>query len=186
CHQCHLSIRPEDSRAHVGGHIICAIHGVRETDLYEQVVLPSPCRFCGCGNCQINITKNWKITVKVTSSCPHQHKFSYSHAKKFSSQTPSTNVPVYYGLCSPVPPWKTPPAFWKYSIYPHIRSAHPQNWDNLKGAPCNLSKEFVDSIAISGEELLAFDIWTGSSTAPSAKSLVLLYATAERNTAWTT
>ncbi|KAJ6600675.1 hypothetical protein B0H10DRAFT_1958705 [Mycena sp. CBHHK59/15] len=113
-----------------------------------------------------------KSTVKVTSSCPHQHKFSYSHAKKFSSQTPSTNVPVYYGLCSPVPPWKTPPAFWKYSIYPHILSAHPQNWDNLKGAPCNLSKEFVDSIAISGEELLAFDIWTGSSTAPSAKSLV--------------
>ncbi|KAJ6546123.1 hypothetical protein B0H10DRAFT_1648999, partial [Mycena sp. CBHHK59/15] len=52
--------------------------------------------------------------------------FSYRQAKKNSAATPSTNVPIPCVLCDIVPPRKTPPAFWKYSIYSHIQAKHPR------------------------------------------------------------
>ncbi|KAJ6607976.1 hypothetical protein B0H10DRAFT_1955815 [Mycena sp. CBHHK59/15] len=175
CYQCQLPIKPDESRSHVGVHIV-GVHILRamrdrpEPKLVEKVMLPDPCGFCGRADCKVDVTISGK-TMKATSTCTRQHQFSYGQAKRFSAATPSTNVPIPCVLCDIVPPRKTPPAFWKYSIYSHIQAKHPRYWDNLEGAPCNLQKDFADSISISSEELIALGILMGSSTAPSAKSL---------------
>lgn len=95
----------------------------------------------------------------------------YGHAKKFSAATPSTNVPVPCELCDVVPPRKTGPAFWKYSVLPHIQSAHPRYWDDIAGVPINLPQAFANKIAISREELTAFGIVMGLSDAPTSQTL---------------
>ncbi|KAJ7749791.1 hypothetical protein DFH07DRAFT_681751, partial [Mycena maculata] len=127
CFQCHLSIKPDESRAHVGLHILRAIRGPRERLLYEEIMLPDPCGFCGRSGCQVDVTKSGK-TLKATSSCIRQHPFKYGNAKKFSVATPSTNVPIDCALCDIIPPRKIAPAYWKYSMFSHIQSTHPRNW----------------------------------------------------------
>ncbi|KAJ7215242.1 hypothetical protein C8J57DRAFT_1538233 [Mycena rebaudengoi] len=52
------------------------------------------------------------------------------------------------------------------------RSAHPRYWDDVEGAPINLSEDFSTKISISWEELNAMGIAIGLSTAPSANSLL--------------
>ncbi|KAJ7468107.1 hypothetical protein FB451DRAFT_1137242 [Mycena latifolia] len=171
CFQCHSLIKPDESRAHVGEHILRALRGVREQNLYEPVALPNPCGFCGRAGCNIEMIKSGR-SFKVTSSCMRQHSFAYGPAKKYSAATPSTNVPVICELCDIVPPRKTRPPVWKYSILSHIQSKHPRYWDDLGGVPINLTKDFADKIAISREELNALRITMGLSTAPSAQSLI--------------
>ncbi|KAJ7852438.1 hypothetical protein B0H13DRAFT_2398611 [Mycena leptocephala] len=113
----------------------------------------------------------WTSKKMASSGCKRQHSFAYGHAKKYSAATPSTNVPLACVLCPIIPPRKTPPVFWKYSIYEHIRAEHPRYWDDLNGAPNNLDGDFADKIAISREELTAFGIVTGLLGAPSAQSI---------------
>ncbi|KAJ6573710.1 hypothetical protein B0H10DRAFT_1837933 [Mycena sp. CBHHK59/15] len=84
-YQCHLPINPDDSRAHVGRHILRAMCGVREPNLHEQVVLPDPCGFCGRSNCQVDLLKSGK-SYKATSTCPRQHQFSYGYATRLHPQ----------------------------------------------------------------------------------------------------
>ncbi|KAJ7079589.1 hypothetical protein B0H15DRAFT_787927 [Mycena belliarum] len=170
CFQCHLLIKPDDARAHVGEHILRAMRGVREPLLYEQVRRTLPCGFCGRSGCSVEMVKSGK-TFKITSRCARQHPFAYGHAKKYSAATPSTNVPIACVLCDIVPPRKTHPAFWKYCILSHIQSQHPRYWDDLDAAPINLGKEFANTIAISREELNALGISMGLSSAPFAHSL---------------
>ncbi|KAJ7736281.1 hypothetical protein B0H16DRAFT_1326584 [Mycena metata] len=170
CFQCHQLIKPEDARAHVGGHIIRATSGVQETLLVERIALPDPCGFCGRSGCSVDIEKNGK-TLKATSSCPRQHAFAYGHAKKYSVATPCTNVPIICALCPIHPPRKFPPVFWKYSILHHIQDVHPRHMDEF-GVPCDLDPDFANKIALSREELTAFNIALGLSSAPSAQSLV--------------
>ncbi|KAJ7477582.1 hypothetical protein FB451DRAFT_1032912 [Mycena latifolia] len=170
CYQCHVLIKPDEARAHVGGHILRAMRGVKEQDLHERVSLANPCGFCGRADCAVDIVKSGK-TYKTTSTCIRQHPFAYGHAKKYSAATPSTNVPISCELCAIIPPRKTRPAFWKYSILPHIQSTHPRHWDDFNGGPCDLSQEFTNKIAISREELNAFGITMGLSAAPLAQSL---------------
>ncbi|KAF8142297.1 hypothetical protein K438DRAFT_1489143, partial [Mycena galopus ATCC 62051] len=97
CFQCHAPIKPEDTRAHVGQHILRAMYAVDEL-LYEKVALSTPCGFCGRTGCEIDILKNGK-TLKAASNCIRQHSFAYGHAKKYSAATPCTNVPVQCELC---------------------------------------------------------------------------------------
>ncbi|KAJ7088238.1 hypothetical protein C8R43DRAFT_908771 [Mycena crocata] len=171
CFQCHAMIKPNDSRAHVGEHILKAMRCVPESNLYEQVQLPNPCGFCGRAGCTVEVAKAGQ-SFKTTSSCIRQHPFSYGHAKKFTPTTPSTNVPLPCILCDVVPPRKTPPAFWKYSILAHIQSEHPRYWDDLEGVPINLTDaKFVKAIAISREELKKLDIVLGLTSAPFAQTL---------------
>lgn len=136
-----------------------------------QVELPNPCGFCGRAGCGVDMVKSGK-TFKTTSSCLRQHPFAYGHAKKYSAATPSTNVPVACVLCDIIPPRKTHPAFWKYSILSHIQSEHPRFWSDLTGLPVNLDQEFANKIAISREELDALGIALGLSSAPSSQSLL--------------
>ncbi|KAK7006523.1 hypothetical protein R3P38DRAFT_3213818 [Favolaschia claudopus] len=170
CFQCRIEIKGDDARAHVGAHIIRAIHGIKESLLHEEVVLPNPCGFCGRAGCLVDIEKNGQ-TLKATSACSRQHTFTYGHAKKYSAATPSTNVPIFCALCPIVPPRKLPPVFWKYSIYSHIRDAHPRQWDCEANMACNLDRDFAWNIAISREELIAFNIAAGLSSAPTAKAI---------------
>ncbi|KAJ7255724.1 hypothetical protein C8J57DRAFT_1075392, partial [Mycena rebaudengoi] len=124
--------------------------------------------FCGRSGCSVDITKS-NQTFQTTSSCIRQHPFAYGSAKKFTIITPSTNP---WELCDVLPPRKIGPVYWKYSIYSHIQSAHPRYWDDVEGAPINLSEDFSTKIAISWEELNAMGITIGISTAPSANSLL--------------
>ncbi|KAJ7657436.1 hypothetical protein DFH06DRAFT_1090907 [Mycena polygramma] len=167
CFQCHAYIKPDDARSHVGGHILLAICGVQEPLLAEQVALPDPCGFCGRSGCKTDVVKKGKA-LKAVSECSRQHSFAYGHAKKYSAATPSTNVPIICELCLVLPPRKLRPVFWKYSMPGHIRAMHPRHWDDETDAPCNLDKDFADKIAIFREELAAFGIVVGLSTAPSA------------------
>ncbi|KAJ6589547.1 hypothetical protein B0H19DRAFT_1303896 [Mycena capillaripes] len=52
---CHIFIKPEDARGHVGGHIFKSINGVAEPNLFEQVHPTNPCGFCGRGSCDIDL-----------------------------------------------------------------------------------------------------------------------------------
>ncbi|KAJ7613805.1 hypothetical protein B0H17DRAFT_1153078 [Mycena rosella] len=57
CFQCHSLIKPDESRAHVGQHILRAMRCVREPRLIEKVALPDPCGFCGRAGCGVKMIK---------------------------------------------------------------------------------------------------------------------------------
>ncbi|KAJ7140342.1 hypothetical protein C8R46DRAFT_1233789 [Mycena filopes] len=173
CFQCRVYIRPEDARAHVGGHIFKALNSVKEPNLYEQVHPTNPCGFCGRGGCSADLLglPTGRTATKWTSTCPRAHPFSYGQAKKYSGTTPCTNVPVFCTLCLPVPPRKSPVVFWKYSIRAHIQQTHARFWDEFMNSPTGLSAPFALNIAISREEMLALGVIIGSSTAPLASTL---------------
>ncbi|KAJ7824429.1 hypothetical protein B0H13DRAFT_1658509, partial [Mycena leptocephala] len=173
CHQCHIFIKPEDARCHVGAHIFKSINGVSEPNLYEQVHPINPCGFCGRGECEVDLSglPNARQTPKCTSTCPRSHPFSYGHAKKYSANAPSTNVPVFCTLCLPIAPRKSPAVFWKYSIRLHLQSAHSRYWDELLRAPVDLPRELALNLAISREEMVKLGVLIGSSDAPLAKTL---------------
>ncbi|KAJ7742311.1 hypothetical protein B0H16DRAFT_1219455, partial [Mycena metata] len=101
CFQCHVFIKPEDARAHVGGHIFKALNGITEPNLYERVHATNACGFCGRGGCSADLSglPTARATPKCTSTCPRAHPFSYGHAKKYSGATPCTNVPMFCTLC---------------------------------------------------------------------------------------
>ncbi|KAK7015788.1 hypothetical protein R3P38DRAFT_2417163, partial [Favolaschia claudopus] len=160
CHQCHIMIKPDDARGHVGAHILKSIKGIREANLYEQVHSENPCGYCGRGSCTSDLSglPDARAAPKLTSDCPRAHSFSYGHAKKYSANTPSTNVPIFCTLCIPVPPRKSPKVFWKYSMFAHIRSEHPRYWDDLLHTPVDLPEQLALDLAISREELTALGV----------------------------
>ncbi|KAK7020893.1 hypothetical protein R3P38DRAFT_2476307, partial [Favolaschia claudopus] len=104
--------------------------------------------------------------LDYASSCSRAHSFSYGHRKKYSAATPCTNVPIFCLLCPTTPPRKSPPVFWKYSIYSHIQRAHPQHWDELWSRPTNLAADMALNISISREEMKALGAVHGLSEAP--------------------
>ncbi|KAK7006881.1 hypothetical protein R3P38DRAFT_3213632 [Favolaschia claudopus] len=173
CYQCHLFIKPDDSWAHVGSHVFKSIKGITDPNLHEPVDSANPCGFCGRAGCQVDLSglPTSRATPKVTSSCVRAHPFSYGHRKKYSAATPCTNVPIFCTLCTVIPPRKSPPAFWKYSMYPHIRVAHPQHWDELWNRPTNLPADLALNLAISREEMKALGAVHGLSDAPLAQML---------------
>ncbi|KAJ7849681.1 hypothetical protein B0H14DRAFT_3866837 [Mycena olivaceomarginata] len=174
CFQCRVLIKPEDTRAHVGGHIFKSLHGVSEPNLFEQVHATDPCGFCGRDGCSTDLSglPTARATPKCTSTCPRHHTFSYGSAKKYSGTTPCTNIPIFCTLCLPIPPRKSPAVFWKYSMHAHIRQAHPRFWDDITNLPTGLSPVFALNLAISREEMLALGVIIGSSAAPMASTLV--------------
>ncbi|KAJ6609777.1 hypothetical protein B0H10DRAFT_1651791, partial [Mycena sp. CBHHK59/15] len=167
CYQCQNWIRPEDARTHVGSHIFKSVNGVREANLHEQVHQEKPCGFCGRGECEVDLTglPTSKTTPKCTSNCPRAHSFSYGHAKKYSVTTPCTNVPLFCTLCPPIPPRKSPAVVWKYSMYAHVKLAHPRYWDDLLSRPKDLPAQLALNIAISWEEMMALGATFGISEA---------------------
>ncbi|KAK7012529.1 hypothetical protein R3P38DRAFT_2550268, partial [Favolaschia claudopus] len=135
----------------------------------------NPCGHCGRGSCTSDLfgLPDARAAPKLTSDCPRAHSFSYGHAKKYSANTPSTNVPVFCTLCLPVPPRKSPKVFWKYSMFAHIRSEHPRYWDDLLHTPVNLPEQLALDLAISREELMALGVGGNNSAAPAAATLAL-------------
>ncbi|KAJ6619383.1 hypothetical protein B0H10DRAFT_2368711, partial [Mycena sp. CBHHK59/15] len=81
CYQCQLPIKPDESRSHVGVHILRAMRDRPEPKLIEKVMLPDPCGFCGRADCKVDVTISGK-TMKATSTCTRQHQFSYGTSKK--------------------------------------------------------------------------------------------------------
>ncbi|KAJ7022046.1 hypothetical protein C8F04DRAFT_972033 [Mycena alexandri] len=173
CFQCHAWIKPEDARAHVGSHIFKSLHGISEPNLFERVHHTDPCGFCGRGGCSTDLSglPTARATPKCSSTCPRSHAFSYGHAKKYSANTPCTNVPMFCTLCLPIPPRKSPVVFWKYSMLRHIQSVHPRFWDDSENALIDLSPQFALNLSISREEMIAQGVLIGSSAAPLASTL---------------
>ncbi|KAJ6616226.1 hypothetical protein B0H10DRAFT_1799812, partial [Mycena sp. CBHHK59/15] len=99
------------------------------------------------------------------------HSFSYGHTKKYSVTTPCTNVPLFCTLCPPIPPRKSPAVVWKYSMYAHVKLAHPRYWDDLLSRPKDLPAQLALNIAISREEMMALGATFGISEAPLAQTL---------------
>ncbi|KAF8200488.1 hypothetical protein K438DRAFT_1582738, partial [Mycena galopus ATCC 62051] len=148
-----------------------------------------PCGFCGRGKCQTDLSglPNSRNMPKCTSNCPRAHSFSYRHVKKYSANTPCTNVPIFCTLCLPIAPRKSPAVFWKYSMYAHIRSAHPRYWDELSSMPTNLPEQLALNLGISREEMVTLGGQIGSSFAPAASTLTSaprLHRVAARNGHW--
>ncbi|KAJ7758390.1 hypothetical protein B0H16DRAFT_1689376 [Mycena metata] len=184
CFQCRAFIKPEDARGHVGGHLLKSLRGIVEPNLFERVDKFDPCGFCGRGWCSTDLSglPTARATPKCTSTCPRAHAFSYGHAKKYSANTPCTNVPIFCTLCLPIPPRKSPAVFWKYSMFAHIQTAHPRFWDESSNKPVDLSQPFALALAISREEMLALGVTIGTSEAPLASTLAPVPRRGEKRT----
>ena len=90
------------------------------------------CGFCGRGGCDTQLVKAQSAASKYTataSSCPHAHTFSLNKARRFSHVMPCTNVPLQCALCPKDAHTRLRPVFWKYSMFHHIQTAHPDHWD---------------------------------------------------------
>lgn len=87
-----------------------------------------PCGFCGrsgiaaCAELYLTTGK----APQVVSSCAFAHKFYYKSAKKHTSSSACTNVPIRCLLpgCSAFV-GKNVTAVWKYNIGEHIQLCHP-------------------------------------------------------------
>ncbi|KAE9401544.1 hypothetical protein BT96DRAFT_817778 [Gymnopus androsaceus JB14] len=147
CYQCGAAIDVSLLRSHVGAHILLAMTGVIEPNLQEPISNPGhACGFCGrsCDGLEMKVLARER---QYRFSCPRKQTFKYVSALKPTKRQPSTNVPVYCTLC-PLPlNSSSPPTFWKYSIFAHIREMHPHHWDINTRKPFNLPKE-MDTVKI--------------------------------------
>ncbi|GJE90877.1 hypothetical protein PsYK624_070210 [Phanerochaete sordida] len=140
------------ARSHVGGHVLRALLGVSEN--VKELTIPSTaCGFCGRPGCVLSLSTTAlppSTHPEVSSSCPRAHHFVLGKAKRSSARMPSTNVPIRCLLCP-----QTAGAFhWKFSIFHHIRVAHPLFWDSSKGSiSSTVPQIFADTLAITSEEL---------------------------------
>ena len=95
---------------HIGKHII-------EDQISST---PKTCGFCGLFGCSIELVTPCKGKAAVTtpySDCKYFVKFSIGAAKKSSSLSPCTNVPMACPACKNT--------FWSYNIECHYRLDHP-------------------------------------------------------------
>ncbi|GJE96062.1 hypothetical protein PsYK624_122550 [Phanerochaete sordida] len=152
CYQCGKRITEEKARSHVGSHVLRALLGVSEN--VKELTIPSTaCGFCGRPGCVLSLSTTAlppSTHPEVSSSCPRAHHFVLGKAKRSSARMPSTNVPIRCLLCP-----QTAGAFhWKFSIFHHIRVAHPLFWDSSKGSiSSTVPQIFADTLAITSEEL---------------------------------
>ncbi|KAL0952445.1 hypothetical protein HGRIS_006714 [Hohenbuehelia grisea] len=158
CYQCGELIKHEEARAHVGEHALLAVLGFMECGLKEQIAnIATACGFCGrdsqvepCGRICMKVTAK---KTDIISDCRRQHKFSMGHARVPSQRQPSTNIPIACKLCRPDRITSLFPCFWKYGIYIHIKTDHPNHWDQDLNQPRDLPDDLAGLLEISQEEI---------------------------------
>ncbi|EIN04488.1 hypothetical protein PUNSTDRAFT_37529, partial [Punctularia strigosozonata HHB-11173 SS5] len=117
CYQCGEEIKSTSTRNHVGGHILREMCRRSSQPIEPGIVLRDPCGFCGReGTCETTLapssrnpsgtrtaaagpSKTRTKTYSVCSTCPHAHEFKYGNARKSTSNTPCSNVPIECTLC---------------------------------------------------------------------------------------
>ncbi len=87
--------------------------------------------------------------TEVVSECPRSHSFVLGRAIQTSGRHPSTNVPIHCPICPP----EHPTLLWKYSMFLHIKQAHPHLWNNDVNQPKNLPASFLDDLRVTQEEV---------------------------------
>lgn len=166
CHQCGKSLNRTDGHAHVSEHILLKLIGLSELGLREEVshmgasysaslqlaskvgsVLDA-CGFCGKTTCGTMSMKPHSKT-EVVSECPCPHSFVLGRAIQTTGRHPSTNVPVHCPVCPP----EHPTLLWKYSMFLHIKQAHPHLWNNDLNQPKNLPASFLHDLRVTQEEV---------------------------------
>ncbi|KAH9945198.1 uncharacterized protein BXZ73DRAFT_38004, partial [Epithele typhae] len=130
CYQCLATVEKQNTRNHVGHHILRAMRGVVEELAGSPVVLqPSPCGFCGRSGIktctEVWLTKGLKPQAR--SECVHAVNYFYKPSLHSTLSTPCTNTPI---LC-PVPGCSARhgdrfPAIWRYNLGLHVRECHPE------------------------------------------------------------
>ncbi|EKM60333.1 uncharacterized protein PHACADRAFT_203559 [Phanerochaete carnosa HHB-10118-sp] len=157
CLQCGETLLKRNVRSHVGSHILRQVVSAPEGPNMKHTVHPSnPCGFCGRAGCDINLVKTDSPASKytaTTSNCPHAHSFSWNKARRFSSVMPCTNVPVQCLLCPKDPFTKLRTVYWKYNMFHHIQTAHPEHWDWQAHRVHDIGINFRRLLAISEREL---------------------------------
>lgn len=66
---------------------------------------------------------------------------------------PCTNVPLQCALCPKDAHTRLRPVFWKYSMFHHIQTAHPDHWDWHAHRVRGLGINFRRLLSISQKEL---------------------------------
>lgn len=121
-----------------------------------QIHPGNPCGFCGRASCDIRLVKAQSPASKYTaaaSSCQHAHTFSLNKARRFSTVMPCTNVPIQCALCPKDHVTKLRPVYWKYNMFHHIQTVHPDHWDWQARRVKNLGVNFRRLLSISQREL---------------------------------
>ncbi|KAJ7620823.1 hypothetical protein DFH06DRAFT_942933, partial [Mycena polygramma] len=139
CGVCQKPVKDQDRQSHVGEHVIKALRRVQDPSVKSAISCPYPCGTCG-KDCKTGIKGG-----KADSDCPSAYPFLISAAKKYSSNRPCTNVPIYCAMadCKEV--------HWKYNFQRHLEERHP-DWQR------RISAQFAEQIHISLDEQISLHI----------------------------
>lgn len=92
--------------------------------------------------------------VDLIFSCKRARMQSRDQEERYSPVTPSTNVPVACGLCLDLYDAVVENVvFWKFGIFHHIETAHPEHWDRVAQRVKTIPDAFGPFISISQREL---------------------------------
>ncbi|EKM50043.1 uncharacterized protein PHACADRAFT_200891 [Phanerochaete carnosa HHB-10118-sp] len=160
CYQCGADIEPTEARYHVGRHILRALLGVNEK-LRTEVNPASACGFCGrSGTCKLILPDEALQAppdaqdVMLIFSCKRACMSSHDQVKRYTSKNCSTNVPVACAFCLDSYDAVVEGAVhWKFSIFHHIQTVHPEYWDHVAQRVVNIPETFVPFISVSQREL---------------------------------
>lgn len=160
CYQCHAVIELDEARYHVGQHILRAILGVKEK-LKTKINPATACGFCGrSGTCKFILPEETLQAppdaqdVALVFSCERARMTSHDQAKAYSPESPSTNVPVACAICLDAHDAVVDGVVhWKFGIFHHIRTMHPEHWDPIAQRVKNIPESFVPFLSVSPREL---------------------------------
>jgi hypothetical protein len=136
------TISLQKMRDHVGRHLLLASRGtldplkpkvkVREystlieinIQLNRSQIEPGSCGFCGLLGCITRLRVTARGQSTIFSTCRYRYEeMRYTTARKVSSQSPCTNVPIHCELCPPSALGEKR-TVWKYGMPDHIRAEH--------------------------------------------------------------
>ncbi|KAJ7659168.1 hypothetical protein DFH06DRAFT_1406208 [Mycena polygramma] len=142
CRLCHKHVKDTDRQMHMGQHVLKALQGVPEADIYDGVSPDHPCGTCGAASndtCRIRIKSG-----NADSNCPSAYAFRISAAAQFSDTRPCTNIPIRCALgCEEM--------HWKYNFPQHFTQRHP-SWRQVASAA------FLEKLQVSRAEQRAMGI----------------------------
>lgn len=120
---------------------------------------------------------------KISCSCKyHYTEMSYGMAKKCTTNSPCTNVPIHCPLCPPSASGQ-PATVWKYNVMYHITVQH-SSYDSGSGSvsmPSIPGPYLVESYITSHEEALmgiedeVTDDWREKNGVPNSDTLEEMY-----------
>ncbi|GJE90927.1 hypothetical protein PsYK624_070740 [Phanerochaete sordida] len=160
CFQCGAYVELAGARYHVGQHVLRALLGVKER-LKAKINPGTACGFCGrSGTCRLILPDEALQAppdaqdVELVFSCERARMTSHDQARTYSRESPSTNVPVACAICLDAHDAVVDGAVhWKFGIFHHIRTAHPEHWDANAQRVKNIPETFVPFISVTAREL---------------------------------